>query len=100
MPTTTKIDLVTQVFNILRPVNGGTGLNDFPNPVGKVGYLFSDGQTLQWRQIMNDTLLQQMIAQLESMRLALIAIACEGGRNLPQDFDVSRVKTDQDGGMQ
>ncbi len=86
----TKIDLVTQVFNILRPVNGGTGINDFPLPVGHVGYLFSDGVNWEIRQIMNDTLLIELISEVKAMRQALTALACEGGMALPQDFDPAR----------
>ncbi len=83
----TKIDLVTQVFNILRPINGGTGINDFPLPTGHVGYLFSDGENWEVKQIMNDDLLEQVIVELKAMRLALTALACDGGRALPEDFE-------------
>ena len=94
MPTTTKIDLVTQVFNILRPVNGGTGLNDFPNPVGHAGFLYSDGVDIQWRSsAVNDQLLQQILTELQAMKLALITLACDGGRAVPQDFELDKVKS-------
>ncbi len=94
MATTTKIDLVTQVFNILRPVNGGTGLNDFPNPVGNAGFLYSDGTNIiKWRSTaMNDALLQQILTELQAMKNALVALACDGGRAQPQDFEPGKVK--------
>ena len=31
--------------------------------------------------------LQQMLTEIVSMRLAIVALACEGGRNNPDDFD-------------
>ena len=94
MATTTKIDLVTQVFNIMRPINGGTGLNDFPSPVGHAGFLYSDGRDIQWRSTaVNDALLQQILTELQAMKNALVALGCDGGRAEPQDFEPGKVKS-------
>jgi len=94
MATQTKVDLVTQVKNILQPINGGTGVNNFPNPVGNAGFLYSDGTVIKWRSTaVNDALLQQILTELQAMKNALVALACDGGRAEPQDFEPGKVKS-------
>ena len=58
-----------------------TGNLFFGTPGIGIGYI-QLGDTTQ----VNETL-QQIAATLEAIRRALTALACEGGRNNPQDFD-------------
>jgi len=53
-------------------------------PGSGVGYV-QIGDTLQ----VNDTMLK-VLAELERIRKALVALACEGGRNRPEDFEPSQ----------
>lgn len=41
--------------------------------------------------------LEQLILIMEAMRRALVAIACEGQRNNPQDFDVAAIAQELSG---
>lgn len=41
--------------------------------------------------------LEQLILIMEAMRRALVAIACEGQRNNPQDFDVAMIAQELSG---
>ena len=98
----TKIDLVTQVKNILRAINGGTGVDNFPNPIEQVGFLYSDGVSMSWRTDVNEQTLQQLLVELQAIRLALTVLACDGGRARPQDFEPGQQRSTQtnSGGVQ
>ena len=60
-----------------------TGNLFFGTPGVGVGYI-QLGDTTQ----VNDRL-EQLIILMEAVRRALVALACQGGQNNPQDFDVA-----------
>jgi|ERR1700675_3442045 len=58
-----------------------TGSLFFGTPGTGLGYI-QLGDTTQ----VNETLLN-LLSELKAIRLALVALACEGGKNKPTDFD-------------
>jgi hypothetical protein len=48
---------------------------------------------------MNETL-QAVLNELKAMRLALVALACDGGRNTPEDFNPEKLASDPEIGKQ
>lgn len=89
----------SQFLSLQSGVDSDTGLSANPLQMGEM-YLATDvgqlyfgtpgigrgyiqiGDTTQ----VNETLLQ-MLMELRALRLAIVALVCEGGKNKPQDFD-------------
>lgn len=65
-----------------------TGNLFFGTPGIGVGYI-QIGDTTK----VNDTLLKVLL-ELKAIRLALTALACEGGKNKPSDFDPFQIAAD------
>ncbi len=60
----------------------------FGTPGVGIGYIQIGDTTM-----MNDTLLA-LLRETKAMRLALVALACQGNQNKPEDFTPERLATD------
>lgn len=76
------------------PIDLGMGEPYFATDTGNF-FLGTPGYGIGYVQIgdttkVNETL-KQMLLVMESVRRALVAIACEGGKSKPIDFDISTI---------
>lgn len=84
-------------FPATQPVSGTISVSNFPTlqPISAASLPLPVGAATDASLVGGNDVRSQQMVILESMRRALVAIACDGGRNNPRDFDPTVISAEE-----